>query len=488
MEINLEKARNYVKNHQKNFNSRFRLNYHLMAPLGWMNDPNGLICFRGQYHAFYQFHPYSKDWGPMHWGHATSPDMVHWQNQPVALAPGEEFDQGGCYSGSAVDYHGQLALVYTGHVFDDPQNNDPFSPDFRQMQNLALSQDGINFTKFADNPIIPLPPQDNDRNFRDPKVWFQNGEWNLIVGSSANNVGRTLIYRSPDLKHWKYLGVLATSAGELGSMWECPDFFTLDGCAVQTFSPVGIKAQGDKYQNVFQTGALVGKYDYQKNEFNHGAFNELDKGHDFYAVQTFQTADGRRVAIGWMNMWQTPMPEKLDNWAGAFTLPRELRVQNGQVTMQPIEELKSLRQEVLLSKNNFQLESQQELLTLAGNSAEILLRIPLRQQLAAPKIGFKLIDRKQQPILSFVYDRSEGKLVLNRYQADGIRKAAVTDLTELDLQIFVDKSSVEIFVNHGQATFTSRIFPTSDLGLALTGQDQAEIDQLQIYRLAQVIE
>lgn len=484
MQSNLERAIQFTEENKGNFDSRYRLNFHLMPPLGWVNDPNGLIYYKGEYHAFYQHHPYDKDWGPMHWGHAKSKDMVHWEHLPIALAPGDECDKGGCYSGSAIDNNGELTLVYTGHLFDDPTNRDPFSPDFHQNQNIATSTDGINFTKLRSNPVIAAPPSDNTQNFRDPKVWEKEGMFYMVVGSTAKEgeLGRTLIYRSNDLKQWDYIGVLATSKGELGSMWECPDFFELDGFAVQLFSPVGMTAQGDKYKNVFQTGAIIGQYDYEKNDFQHGEFEELDRGHDFYAIQTFEAADGRRIGISWMNMWQTPMPEKDDNWAGAFTVPRELRVVDNRVRMTPVRELESLRHKEIVNKI-FEVNNVQKVIDLTENSAEFLIDAKLND---SKVFGFKLSDDSGE-VCEFKYDRTIGKLSFTRQGEDGERACSIEDISEINLQIFVDKSSVEIFVNKGLETFTSRIYPTSACEFSLLSDNSLNATVIG-YQLSKVMD
>lgn len=484
MNENLKKAINYTEQNKGNFNPRYRLGYHLMAPLGWINDPNGLIYYNGEYHAFYQHHPYDKDWGPMHWGHAVSKDMVHWNHLPIALAPGDKFDAGGCYSGSAVDDNGILTLIYTGHIFDDPTNRDPFSPDFHQEQNIARSADGINFEKYEGNPVIPAPPADNTQNFRDPKVWKENGEWNLIVGSSSKDgIGRTLIYRSKNLVEWNYIGVLASSNGELGSMWECPDFFELDGKYVQLFSPVGMEAKGDKYHNVFQTGSIIGEYDYEKNQFEHGEFVEMDRGHDFYAVQTLLAPDNRRIAFAWMNMWQTEMPEKEDNWAGAFTIPRELHVSSdNKLLMTPIQELKTLRIAKTIDQS-YEIKGTKGKYPLVNNRSEIIMHFDAKQD-NLNDVGFSLSDNKG---VVATFKLEDNKLSFKRRGVDGLRCCAAGLLHELHLQVFVDKSSVEIFVNNGQETFTSRVYPASDMTVDLFSNEHTANVSIEAFSLKQVI-
>lgn len=174
--------------------------------------------------------------------------------------------------------------------------------------------------------MITKHPEEGSGHFRDPKVWKHGDYWYMVLGTRKGDIGKAVLYKSIDLRKWEYLGVLAESDGTLGYMWECPDFFELDGKYVLLFSPQGIEAKGDLYNNLFQTGYLVGEYNYETNEFVHGAFIELDNGHDFYAVQTFLDNKGRRISIGWMDMWESNMPSKEDGWCGALTLPRELKL------------------------------------------------------------------------------------------------------------------------------------------------------------------
>ncbi|MCI2769953.1 glycoside hydrolase family 32 protein, partial [Staphylococcus warneri] len=184
-------------------NLRYRLGYHVMPKYGWINDPNGFSYFNGYYHIFYQYYPYAPEWGPMHWGHARSKDLVHWETLPIALEPGDEEDKNGCFSGTGIVKDDKLYLFYTGHHYyndDDPDH-------FWQNQNMAYSEDGIHFQKYKQNAIIPTPPEDNTHHFRDPKVWEHHGYYYMIVGSQNDReLGRIILYRSEDLYEWEYLG------------------------------------------------------------------------------------------------------------------------------------------------------------------------------------------------------------------------------------------------------------------------------------------
>ncbi len=453
MNTRLERAQQALEQAETLRGNVFYPTFHLAPPAGWMNDPNGLIYHQGVYHAFYQHHPFSENWGPMHWGHATSKDMVRWQHQPVALAPGEEFDRDGCFSGSAVDDNGILSLIYTGHVWLSGEGNDSA---IREVQCLATSEDGIHFTKQG----VVLTPPENIMHFRDPKVWQEQGHWWMVVGARDDcDRGQVLLYKGDSLRHWTLDRVLAKANAATGYMWECPDFFPLGEDNILMCSPQGIRAQGHDYQNVFQSGYLRGHWKPGQDFSITQGFVELDHGHDFYAPQSFTAADGRRIIIAWMDMWESIMPSKQEGWAGCLTLPRELRLCDGKVSMLPVEEVCTLRREhrplaPCLLKNSVQLLSEN------AQATEIIVQWDLSQT-DAERFGITLGDG-----LSVFVDNQTHRLCLNRdypaYRIQDSRSVALPQGNLLELRVFIDRSSAEVFVNQGEKTLSSRIYPQQD--------------------------
>lgn len=252
--------------------------FHLAPPAGWMNDPNGLIYFNGRYHVFFQHHPASAYQGPMHWGHATSTDMLHWQHEPVALAPGDKYDRDGCFSGSAVDDDGVLSLIYTGHICLEDRGNDSI---IREVQCLATSHDGIHFEKQG----CVLTPPEGIMHFRDPKVWHEEGSWWMVIGArDASDNGQVLLYRGTSLRDWHLEHVLAHSAAGESYMWECPDFFRCGNFHWLMFSPQGMTPSGYRFRNLFQSGVLAGSWKPGSVFALKGGFEELDYGHDFLSL------------------------------------------------------------------------------------------------------------------------------------------------------------------------------------------------------------
>ncbi|OWA35442.1 sucrose-6-phosphate hydrolase [Saccharibacillus sp. O16] len=465
----IQNAAEALKLASEKIDPRYRPGYHIAAPANWINDPNGMVQFNGEYHVFYQHHPYDEHWGPMHWGHVKSKDLVHWEHCPIALAPGDECDRDGCFSGSAVDDNGVLTLIYTGHHYTHGEHEKDM---FTQNQNIAVSRDGIHFDKLGANPVIAEPPADSAHHFRDPKVWKHGDTWYMVLGNATpDGRGRVIRYSSPDLRQWTYDGVLAESDGTLGFMWECPDFFELDGRHVLLFSPQGMERQGDRYMNLFQTGYLIGDYDYDANEFRHGEFREMDHGHDFYAVQTLLDDQGRRIAIGWMDMWESDMPTQAHGWAGALTLPRVLNLdKDGQLLMNPVEETELLRLEKFPLGEAFALTDRRRV-PLNESLLEIRAVFDLAGS-SAEKVGLILHGGSAEETV-ILYDIVQEKLTLDASGSgkpqDGIRTAPLPRNERLTLRIFVDRSSVEVFANDGLATLTSRIYPSgSPAALELT--------------------
>uniref|UniRef100_A0A914DPI6 Sucrose-6-phosphate hydrolase n=1 Tax=Acrobeloides nanus TaxID=290746 RepID=A0A914DPI6_9BILA len=442
-------------------NNRYRLNYHIQPPSGWMNDPDGLSYFNGQYHVFYQYNPYSSNWGAPHWGHVASTDLVHWKNLPIALTPGDPYDKDGCFSGSAVVNGNELVLVYTGNV--NTANG------FTQTQNIATSKDGVTFTKYSGNPVLANPPVDGTKDFRDPKVWLsiygsQNGTWNMVVGNPSvavnnpymNSYGRVVLYQSNDLKTWTYLGGLAEEQNaeqNLGYMWDDPNFFYLNGKYVLLVSPAGIERDIDRFANLNQNGYFIGDYRPSTNLFSRGQFYELDNGHDFFAAHVFEDPTGRRIVIGWMQMWGSWMREQVDGWAGALTIPRELSLSSDgtRLQMAPVAELTSLRgSQYINSPINVNGEYDTN---IPIGSSEVLFDVVLAG-VRARKVGLKFpIDDGE---LELYYDTQNQTLVLSRNK--DIRQVAISNISVLNLRIFLDRSSIEVFANNGTVTMTSRFY------------------------------
>lgn len=323
---------------------QFRSRFHLTPPFGWMNDPNGFSWYDGAYHLLYQFHPFDTVWGPMHWGHAVSSDLVTWEHLPPAIAPSEPYDHFGCFSGTACEHKGEHVLLYTGVSVPDPTNPGVV----RQVQCLAVG-DGKKYHKHPTNPVIGsdlLPDGASLQDFRDPKLWHSDDSWNCLVASrGGDGTGQLLLFRSPDLTNWSFVGVSAAGNGKWGKMWECPDWFRLGEQSILLWSIQDLPTAGSRFQNVHSVVYAPAQMDGTTGAISYDSILELDSGSDFYAAQTLQAPDGRLLLVAWLNMWERSNPS-VDvglGWAGTMTIPRELSWKNGRIYQQPVSELATYR-------------------------------------------------------------------------------------------------------------------------------------------------
>ncbi|HCA34215.1 MAG TPA: hypothetical protein DEP00_03885 [Lachnospiraceae bacterium] len=309
-----------------------RFNYHFEPSFGWMNDPNGLVYYKGLYHAFFQHFPYQPVWGPMHWGHCVSSDLVHWKEVEIALRPDQVYENGGgCFSGSAIVKDGRLYVFYTA-----------VSNLWGQTQCMAYSDDGFHFTKYSGNPILPKCPVNSgspasNGDFRDPKVTYMDGHYYMVCGSreyaGTSFTPMVLLFRSDDLVHWDYQGPLVRGE-QLGIVPECPDFFKIrseDG--------------RDRYvllysrMQTLQASCRIMVGDFDGKTFTCTEEQTPEQGPDFYAPQSFQAPDGRRIVIAWHYHWGKPLTPGAYT-AGALTASRCLTVDsNDMVHLEPVKEL-----------------------------------------------------------------------------------------------------------------------------------------------------
>ena len=424
-------------------NAKMRQRYHFMPPTGWLNDPNGLIWFNNKYHFFYQYNPFDAAWGAMHWGHAISDDLLNWEHLPVALAPSEPYDlheQGGCFSGTAIEEGGKLYLMYTGTACHNGS--------FVQTQCLAVSEDGINFEKYSGNPVIKAPEGYDHANFRDPKVWKHGNIFYLILSAKKNDRAQALMYSSKNLIEWDFVNILYESRGDLGYMWECPDIFPIGEKYVLTFSPMGLGDRTAMY--------MVGDLDYAAGRFYPISSGEIDWGTDFYAPQSFLDKNGRRIMVAWANGWDwLPWfkgfgPTHKEHWCGMFTLPREVRMcEDNMLQFLPIEELKGLRYDEWSTSESIVLE-EIEFKMGDGVSGEILLEIDLTNSIAN---SFEIFTRQSK--IKFDLQKSEMSIA---WKDNATRSAFRKDRAFLKVHIFVDKNTVEVFTDDYKTAHSCNVF------------------------------
>lgn len=439
--------------------SIWRQTYHVQPIYGLLNDPNGFCYFNGQYHLFYQWFPFGAVHGLKHWYHTTSTDLVHFTNQGVAILPEHDHDSHGIFSGSGIVYKEQLYLFYTGNKRDQEWVR-------HSSQCLAIMDAAGKITTLP-KPVIPGQPHGYTSDFRDPKVVKIANAFYMVVGAQREDrTGCALIYQSEDLMQWECKGELKVNFSEtgfhdFGFMWECPDLFLLEGKAVLILSPQGLHAQGHRFNNIYHSVALIGTLDIATFSFDVASVQELDAGFDFYAPQTTLGKDQQRLLVGWMGLPDTTYPSDKDDWANCLTIMRELSITNNQLVQTPVRELQQKRSlEKTITKR---ISGRETIQNTALRQGEISVTLT---NLNASCSGMHFcVGEKEQTTLSvnwekhlITLDRSRtGEKVSLAY---GEQRSIPYDKKSVALQLFLDTSSVEIFINNGEAVFTSRLFPS----------------------------
>lgn len=448
---------------------KWRNKYHIMAPIGWINDPNGLCEFNGKYHCYYQYSPLTPMGGLKFWGHSVSNDLVNWEDKGVALYPDIDEDRDGVYSGSAFVKNDTIYFFYTGNVKYEGEY-DYILTGREQNVILVTSKDGINFSEKRVVLKNSDFPKDMSLHVRDPKVWEEDGVYYMVLGArTADNEGCILLYKSNNIYNWEFVSVPAGKQDNMGYMWECPDIFKLDNNDILMFSPQGIDPKGYKYNNIYQCGYAKGKFNDDKKEFKFDEFIEIDRGFDFYAPQTFEDSKGRRIVIGWMGV-----PDAIEHknptinnfWQHQLTIPRELVLKNNKLYQLPIDELKKLRIGNSIKKD-VDLNKGSILDIFESNTFE--LNIDFRES-----NKFEIILREDCK-LSFSDNVFKLELGKSGYGRD--MRAVEIDYI-YSIKIFSDNSSLEIFLNNGEEVFSTRIYNDSvDSSLILKGNGIATVEK-----------
>jgi len=534
----LKKAREYEERESALVPETERPVYHFTPRVGWLNDPNGFSFYRGQYHLFYQYHPYSSFWGPMHWGHAVSADMISWEYLPAAMAPDTGYDRSGCFSGSAMTLpDGRQLLMYTGcgDSSDDPLQKGRWM----QTQCVAVSEDTgdgrTEYVKYEGNPVISgddLPENCDTYEFRDPYIWrAPDGTYRALaaagrtgeIGEDGNyhtDKGTQLVmFRSDDCFRWEYRKVLFEDRRRIGVMWECPNFFELDGKQVLIASPMDMQAEADeaigsvRFPQGSNVCCIPGEYDEETETFTpDGGYEPVDIGLDFYAPQVMKTPDGRTIMIGWMQdpkngnfagpdedfsrpglQYAVPV-EDPDGYLhgpegtrvfGQMTVPRELRFRDGKLYQWPIRELRDYRKDKL-EYSGIRLSNEEiSLVGLSGRTLEMQVDIapsgegaPLYRDLT---IEFAK-DDDHAVRLSYKPGRSLVTIDRSRSGQSGDITAmrctrASYEGGKLSLRILLDRWSAEIFINGGEQVMSLTFYtPLEADGISFSAEGSVLMD------------
>lgn len=477
----------------------YRSQFHFTPEEKWMNDPNGMVFYKGVYHLFYQYYPEDIVWGPMHWGHATSKDLVHWEHKPIALYPDKH---GLIFSGSAVvdfentsgfgtEENPPLVAIFTYHLMEGEKAG---RKDF-QTQGIAYSLDnGDTWTKYEGNPVIG---NDGIKDFRDPKVFWddQSNQWimALVAGDHLQ------LWGSPDLKKWSKLSEFGQDKGAHGGVWECPDLFPLkvEGSdeekwvlliSINPGAPNG--GSGTQY--------FIGDFDGEKFTTDQTETKWLDWGTDNYAGVTYSNApNDEKIFIGWMSNWAYARDTPTEKWRSAMTLPRKLS-------------LHSIGEEYGLSNypvRNFEkavLKDSKKMVTVAPDDKKVFSSLNLNQTevrftIAAKNfqlnLGNSLGEQLQLTLFGeeehFVLDRTKSGKVDFQEDFASIQMMPVENLPEAayEVRIIIDHSSVEVFLNKGQYVMTSQIFPNekyTDLTIENLGESEINLSDLEINQVKRI--
>ena len=461
----LKKAQAYEDKYSVSITKEERPLFHVTPTIGWMNDPNGFSYYKGEYHLFYQYHPYNTKWGPMHWGHVKSKDLLHWERLPIALAPDEEYESG-CFSGTAaITADGKHLLMYTAmhqELLEDGSIKE------QQTQCIAIG-DGITYSKYKDNPVITglyLPEGHSKVDFRDPKIWYDGSKWNVIIANRKEDAnGCILLFQSDDTKRWEYITKLEENDGTYGNMWECPDFFSLDGSDVLLTSPMEMLDNGDDIHNGHGVIALLGSYDKGTHKFTRSHVQAIDHGFDFYAPETMRSPDNRRIMIGWMQSWEASASQLYGTkWYGMMTIPRELSIMNGKIIQNPVRELENCRKN-LISYHDVCIDSTIQLENVVGRIVDMELSIRPGES------GFETFSialaKKENMQTMITYNSQNNTLCVDRsacgvhHDINNMRIINVSDRrSKIDFRFVLDRFSIEMFVNGGEQAFSMCIYET----------------------------
>jgi beta-fructofuranosidase len=441
--------------------------FHFASPAGWINDPNGFSFFKGICHLFFQYYPYGMHWGPMHWGHAVTTDFISWQNEPAALAPDTEADAKGCFSGTAIEADGKHIIAYTGVSEKDGIN----------VQNQCIaSGDGKTYTKFPCNPVITadnVPFKYDVRDFRDPKLWYEKGNYYLAaVLRTADKSGALALFSSKNLEQWTFVSMIDASRGKLGQMWECPDIFKLDGHDIILLSLQGIDADRRGYfhngnNSAYMSGIInPDTYTFCRDKRPENGLEAalLDYGIDFYAPETTLAPDGRRIMISWMHNWEAYSTPDGYLWSGMMSIPRELVLKDGWLYQNPVREITNYykdtvsgRQCILSGSSTYQ--------GISGRHLDLTIRIKETDTRCARNITIKFAADETHCVM-LAYDLTAHTLTFDRtfcgYCRDvlSVRTMIIQPEADgtLELRCLLDTCSLEVFINGGKYAFTNTFY------------------------------
>lgn len=440
--------------------SDYKLGYHIMPTSGLLNDPNGFSYYNGYWHVFYQSYPFGPVHGLKSWNHMRSKDLVHWENLGLGLNPDFEYDKNGAYSGSALQIGDKLFIMYNGNSRDENWVRHPYQ--------LGAWMDENNRIEKLPEPLITQPDHVTE-HFRDPQIIKHKDEYYAIIGAqdAAQKDGRISIYRSKDLKNFEDLGYLHFTDENMGYMIECPSLVFINDKPVLIFCPQGMDKNICPYDNIYPNNYVIGdsvKLDAGRFEASDKTVRNLDEGFDVYASQAFNAPDGKAYLISWTGLPEIEYPTDKENWAHCLSQVKELSLTDkGELIQRPVKTMADLRYDGLPLTQEQGMDHIQNLVSDTGSQYELKLTLDANQK------GILHLEKNgsNNQSLKLVFDTEEGSLTLDRGNSGKVfatefgttRTTSVAKNAPLDLDVFIDNSLCEIFINGGKQTMTARFFP-----------------------------
>lgn len=441
MAYSIKQANEYIAANIGGVNGKFRPMYHMTPPIGWMNDPNGLVYFRGEYRLFYQFNPYALEPQSMHWGQFASKDLISYGNASVALAPTEK-DETDCFSGGAVVAGGGMNIVYTRHYEIKDVKTEKVC--------LVRSSDGVTFSKKShavfDNESLPKNISRSD--FRDPFPFKVGDKFYVFVGAKDvhKNQGLIVVLCGNALDKLEYDFTIGPFY-ELGEMAECPCYCRVGGKDVIAVSGVHVGERGNDYKNTHSSAFIVGELDFERKSMKVEFVKEIDKGDAFYAPQFVNNAD-MPIMIAWQEMWNKPYPtrDKDHGWVGSFSIPRVLSMEGGAVVQKPIAAIENYESDW----NGDTLPKTADITAVIGKGGELIIQGD-NGQVVIGNDGRVYLD------------------TVNSNNANGCIRRTDCEYNVVKVRILLDVSCIEVFVDDGKEAISSRMYIDGDFSLIAEG-------------------
>lgn len=465
---------NYYNNEDKNI---WRNKFHIEMPFGLINDPNGLSFYNGEYYIFYQWNPFGCEHKTKHWGLVKTKDFVNFTIPEIILKPEDWFDKNGCYSGGAYVKNDTLKLFYTGNV--KYANNERKS--YQCM--VDYNKDG-SFEKKG--VLIEKQPEGYTAHFRDPMIFVEDETYYMVIGAQTQELkGKALIYKSQDINNWQLAGELKTNMYDFGYMWECPNIFRAseDKFAFM-FSPQGLKEEEFIYQNIYQSGYIIGDLNLDEVSLNnHTEFKEIDMGFDFYAPQVFNH-DGKNIMIGWIGMPDMDKEYESSNygWMFGLTMPRVLEYRDNVLYQKPLELLENLRETKIVDIEYEVFDNY----SISINSRNIECNLDLDLS-TTENVELKLNFKDEN--ISISYSKKDEVCTVDRNNmklgGKGIRKFKLKADSSLKLHMFIDNSVIEIYYQDGLETTTLMYFPLSNK-FEIEIENNIKINKFEIWNLKKI--